>query len=53
LRPDKYEQRCITAEVNKEFRDKLTPLQQLQHLDNRLGEGEGAVKERSRLNKLL
>ena len=41
------------ATERKEVRDKLTPTQQLRALDYRLGKGEGAVKERCRLEALI
>ena len=41
------------AAERKEARDKLTPTQQLRALDYRLGKGEGAAKERGRLEALV
>ena len=41
------------AELREEARAKLSPQQQLERLDTFLGEGEGAVKERARLEKQL
>lgn len=41
------------AMARQALRDALSPLQQLQELDKRLGNGIGAVRERTRLNKLL
>ena len=41
------------AAERKEVRDKLTPTQQLRALDYRLGKGEGAAKERRRLEAFV
>ena len=41
------------AAERQESRDKLTPTQQLRALDYRLGKGEGAAKERGRLEALV
>lgn len=41
------------AAERKEVRDKMTPAQQLRSLDYRLGKGEGAVRERERLEALV
>tara|TARA_R110000751_G_scaffold295181_1_gene403298 strand:+ start:205 stop:396 length:192 start_codon:yes stop_codon:yes gene_type:complete len=41
------------AAERKEIRDKLTPTQQLRALDYRTGKGEGAMKERGRLEALV
>lgn len=41
------------AAERKEARDKMTPAQQLRALDYRLGKGQGAVKERKRLEALV
>ena len=41
------------AAERKEVRDKLTPTQQLRALDYRLGKGEGAAKERRRMEALV
>jgi len=41
------------AAERKEVRDKLTPAQQLRAMDYRLGKGEGATKERKRLEALV
>jgi len=41
--------RRTRAEALKELRDKRTPEQQLELLDQRLGEGEGATRERQSL----
>ena len=45
------ERRRDAADGRKEARAKLSPQQQLERLDALLGEGEGAVKERARLEK--
>ena len=41
------------ATERQEARDKMTPAQQLRTLDYRLGKGEGAAKERKRLEALV
>ena len=41
------------AAERREVRDKMTPAQQLRSLDYRLGMGEGAVRERERLEALV
>ncbi len=41
------------AAERREVRDKMTPAQQLRSLDYRLGKGEGAVRERERLEALV
>jgi hypothetical protein len=46
-------QKRAFAEKNQERRDNLSPLQQIAVLDERLGKGIGAVKERARLERLL
>ena len=43
------EQRQFEGEERQAHRDNLSPFQQIVVLDNRLGIGEGAVKERKRL----
>ena len=41
------------AEDRQEEYDKLTPTQKLKRLDEKLGKGVGAAKERERLKKLI
>lgn len=41
------------AAERREVRDKMTPAQQLRSLDYRLGKGEGAIRERERLEALV
>ncbi len=45
------EKRRQAAEERKAERDKLSPKEQLKLLDERLGKGQGAKKERKRLRK--
>lgn len=45
--------RRTRAIERKTVRDALTPRQQLAILDQRLGKGVGAVRERARLEKLV
>lgn len=52
-RPDKKDQRIAVAEENKAKWEKLTPYQQLAVLDERLGKGVGAKKQRTRLHKII
>jgi len=41
------------AEERRKERQKRTPQEQLTLLDSKLGEGQGAVKERQRLTKMI
>jgi len=52
-RRDMKENRQKNALAQKEERDKRTPQQQLEHLDTMFGVGQGATKERARLNKQI
>lgn len=47
------ENRVESAKERQEARSKRTASQQVKELDIRLGEGEGATKERKRLQKIL
>jgi len=47
------ENRQKNALAQKEERAKRTPQQQLEHLDTMFGVGQGAAKERARLNKQI
>jgi len=47
------EERRKEAEARQAERDQLTPEKQLARLDERLGVGVGAAKERARLQKLI
>lgn len=49
--PEDRDRRKADAELREEARAKLSPQQQLERLDTLLGKGEGAVKERARLEK--
>ena len=49
----KREKRQEDAKKRQESRSKLSPKQQLSRLDELLGEGIGAVKERTRLQEYL
>jgi hypothetical protein len=51
--PAETERRRSAAEARAELRATRTPQQQLERLDELLGEGLGAVKERSCLEKQL
>lgn len=44
-------QRQSEADQRQEERDERSDKEQLEVLDHRLGKGQGAVKERKRLNK--
>ena len=46
-------ERADEALLRNEVRNKLTPQQQIKELDIREGVGEGAKKERARLNTLI
>lgn len=50
-RKGKREARQQRAEQRRQQRKQRSATQQLEELDRRLGEGEGAMKERARLNK--
>ena len=41
------------AKLRNEARRKLSPEEQIEKLDKKLGAGKGAVRERARLNKLI
>jgi len=47
------ERRQTSAKARQESRDARTDAQQLTHLDDLFGEGQGAEKERARLNKRI
>ena len=49
--PERRTLRRTEAEVRQKQRDKRSPEQQLAALDERLGKGKGAKKERARLKK--
>lgn len=51
--PADRERRTLAAEDRAEARANRTAQQQLERLDSLFGEGEGAVKERKRLEKQL
>jgi len=52
IRPDHYAARKAGADERREARARVTPLQQLEELDRRLGVEVGAKKERARLEAL-
>ena len=49
----RQEEKLRSARERAEYRATLTPEQQLARLDEKLGEGIGAVKERARLKALI
>ena len=51
--PSRKEDKCRRAKERQEVRDKRSPKEQLERLDDLLGEGKGAVKERTRLLKKI
>jgi len=51
--PKTVEHRRFEGEERQAHRDTLSPFQQIVVLDNRLGIGEGAQKERERLLSLM
>jgi len=51
--PERKDQRRKDAQVRAEQRGLLTPQQQIDRLDKRLGAGVGAKKERAKLTKLI
>jgi hypothetical protein len=52
-RHDRKERRRLEVEERLEYWQGLTPAEQLVQLDRRLGEGVGAVKQRTRLNAAI
>lgn len=48
-REDKEQERLFTMAINAELRAKRTPEDQIAVLNKRLGQGQGAKKERARL----
>ena len=52
LRKDRQQTRRDEAKVRQADWDKLTPAKKLKILDQRLGKGEGAKRERARLAAL-
>ncbi len=52
-RNDRRSIRQEEAIERQNTRNSLTPAQQIEHLDNILGEGKGAKKERARLEHLI
>lgn len=51
--PSKRDDRCRRANERQEARAKRTPQEQLKRLDEMLGEGKGAAKERARLEAAI
>ena len=51
-RNERLEQKRLEAQVRQEEYDKLTPRQKLDRLNQRLGFGLGAEKERARLEAM-
>ena len=47
------ERRKLNAEARQRQRDEMTPEEQIKVLDERLGVGKGAKKERARLAALI
>lgn len=47
------EDRCKRAQERQEVQVNRTPQEQLKRLDEKFGEGKGAVKERARLKRML
>ena len=52
-RPDRKEARREAAEEANKAWQALSPVEQLSELDERLGKGKGASKQRVRINKKL
>lgn len=52
-RPDNKENKCEEATQRAARWTKLSPVQQLKELDDRLGEGVGAQKQRARLRSQI
>lgn len=52
-RPDNNEYKRSSAEERNSAWAKLSPAQQLEALDRRLGKGKGAAKQRARLKDLM
>tara|TARA_Y100000310_G_scaffold283563_1_gene305637 strand:- start:320 stop:496 length:177 start_codon:yes stop_codon:yes gene_type:complete len=52
-RNDRRAERHANAEVRKEISDKLSPEARLENLDRRFGKGQGAQRERTKLEKLI
>jgi hypothetical protein len=51
--PSRQEDRYRRANERQEIRNKRTPQEQLKILDERFGDGKGAVRERARLRVLI
>ena len=51
--PHRIRERRKAAELRQEERAKLTPQQQLAKLDKMFGDGQGAARERVRLQKQI
>ena len=52
-RPDNNELKASEAKERNEAWAKLSPAQQLESLDRRLGKGVGAAKQRAKLQRLI
>ena len=53
VRPDNNEAKRAEANERQEAWSKLSPTQQLEALDRRLGKGVGAAKQRARIQDLI
>jgi len=51
--PAVQEERRLAAEARQRLRNELTPAEQIERLDARLGAGIGAKRERARLHEQL
>ena len=53
VRQDLAADRKAQADIRQDLAEKRSPAEQVARLDDRLGVGQGAVKERARLQKLI